>query len=719
MRWKIFSYSSALLVFLIVATLVFVTVRSRVYVDERVSESLANSRERIAKVTGDRNAMLNSTATLVASFPELKALLDTDTETVRDFLVSYQRENRRSELLIALDANGRVVARTDEITPVPIPEVLRRWVQPVLRDGQAEGAFVTGKDIYLGVAVPAEAGDKLFGYVIAGALINDDFAESLASNNSEIVLVSDRILGSTLAANTPWKTSDAWRKSLRSDGTLRATIGREEYIATVSSLGDQGPLVTAIILQSLDRAMEPYRNIQIGLLVLGLLVTGAGIAGSAVLARTITSPLGKLLQATKEVASGKLEHRIDVATRDEIGDLAKSFNLMLDERQKMDLQIRQSQKMEAVGRLAGGVAHDFNNLLTVIIGRAEMLMGRMGPTNPLFEDVGLILESSERASGLTRQLLAFSRRQVLQPQILDINSFLNRMANMVRRLIGENIELVLEFGPAMKCIKADPSQMEQVVMNLVVNARDAMPDGGRLVIRTREVRFSEPCVMAQMSIPSGDYVVLEVEDSGIGISDEIRPHLFEPFFTTKDPSRGTGLGLSTVYGIVRQSDGYIDVDGQLNRGAKFSIYLKAYENIEVPVILPKTPINVSGSETILLVEDEDSVRQLVKEILSSFGYRVLMADSGGEAISICQGYEGNIDLLISDVLMAHMNGPTLASHLRQMRKDLRVLFISGYAERAEGLLAENSAFLQKPFTIQELGGKIKEVLSAPRPAALG
>ncbi len=717
MRWKIFLYSSALLVTLIVATLLFVTFRSRVYVDARVTEALANSRERILKVKGDRKATLLSTASLVASFPELKALLDTDTDTVRDFLLAYQRENRRSELLVALDPEGRVIARTDEEAPVPIPEVRSHWLQPVLDAGEAEGFFVTGTEIYLAVAVPAEAGDKLFGFVIAGTRINNEFAASLTSNNSRIVIVSDRILGSSVSRTMSWNTIGDWLAIPHStDGTKRVTVGREQFIATDFALSDQSPPVLAIILQSLDQATEPYRNIQLGLLVLGLLVTAAGIAGSALLAETITSPVARLLQATKEVASGKLEHRIDVDTGDEIGELATSFNHMLDERQRLELQIRQSQKMEAVGRLAGGVAHDFNNLLTVIIGRAEMLMGRMGTSSPMFDDVGLILESSERAANLTRQLLAFSRRQVLQPRILNLNAFLSRMGNMVRRLVGEDVELHLELAPDLKRIKADPSQVEQVVMNLVVNARDAMPSGGKLIIRTVDVQLAEPRVNAHMSVPEGSYVLLEVQDSGMGISDEVRPHLFEPFFTTKDPSKGTGLGLSTVYGIVRQSNGYIDVETGPHQGSRFQIYLPAFDDLDVPAPSPKAPMVLAGTETILLVEDEDSVRHLAAEILTSFGYKVLKAASGADAIAICDSYEHPIHLLISDVLMAQLNGPELAARIRILRPTVRVMFISGYTERAENLLAGDAAFLQKPFTMRELGEKVKEVLSASRPA---
>jgi PAS domain S-box-containing protein len=367
-------------------------------------------------------------------------------------------------------------------------------------------------------------------------------------------------------------------------------------------------------------------------------------------------------------------------------------------------QLRQSQKMEAVGRLAGGVAHDFNNLLTAIIGRSELILGSLGEGTDARSDVQEIREAADRAASLTGQLLAFSRKQVLEPKTLDVNVVVAGLEKLLRRLIGEDVELVNIPAPKVGAVKADPGRLEQVVLNLAINARDAMPDGGRLTIGTADVELAE-----------GPHVLLEVSDNGVGMDAQTRSRAFEPFFTTKEPGQGTGLGLSTVYGIVEQSGGHISVESELGRGTTFRIYLP---RVEGPIDSPGLPTSAmprKGSETVLLVEDERIVRTLVGKILEQAGYTVLAVDHPLAALETSERHEGPIDLVLTDVVMPQMGGHELAGRLSSSRPEAKVLYMSGYTESAalvNGANGNSVAFLQKPFTAASLAQKVREVLDA-------
>ncbi len=377
-------------------------------------------------------------------------------------------------------------------------------------------------------------------------------------------------------------------------------------------------------------------------------------------------------------------------------------------------QLVQAQKMEAVGRLAGGIAHDFNNLLTVILGRSYMLLRGLEPDDPDRRALGLIQHTGERASALTRQLLAFSRKQVLQPKVLDLNSVVAGVEPMLRRLIGEDIELVTVPSPDPASAKADPGQLEQVILNLAVNARDAMPRGGRLTIETANVEVDEAVATLEADIRPGKYVALAVSDTGIGIDPGIRAHLFEPFFTTKDPGKGTGLGLATVYGIVKQSDGFLRVESEPGRGARFEIYLPWVDETAEALEAAAAPAEVrGGAETVLLVEDDDGVREMTREILELLGYAVTEARDGAEALEVAARHAGPIHLLVTDTVMPRMNGPALAERLASIRPETRVLFMSGHTDDAllrHGVVERGEAFLAKPFAADTLGRKVRQVL---------
>jgi PAS domain S-box-containing protein len=407
------------------------------------------------------------------------------------------------------------------------------------------------------------------------------------------------------------------------------------------------------------------------------------------------------------------------AVLDEEGE-AVGFEMIAEditERRSLEQQLRQSQKMEAVGRLAGGVAHDFNNLLTVIKGYSELMLEQTAAGGPLRAEAEEINKAAARAAGLTRQLLAFSRQQVLAPKILDLNAAVGNMEEMLRRLLGEDIELSTVLGPKLGQVKADPGQVEQVIMNLAVNSRDAMSRGGKLTIETANVALDENYLREHGGVKPGSYVMLAVSDNGAGMDEETRSRIFEPFFTTKEMGKGTGLGLSTVYGIVKQSEGYIWVYSEAGHGTTFKVYLpRVDESAEESQKMAALGTGDRGTETILLVEDEDGVRALVKQVLSRQGYTVIETRHGREALKECERHTGPIPLLLTDVVLPQMSGRELAERLKTLRPDIKVLYMSGYTDDAilrHGVIDQETAFLQKPFTTTVLTRKVREVLDQP------
>jgi signal transduction histidine kinase len=402
----------------------------------------------------------------------------------------------------------------------------------------------------------------------------------------------------------------------------------------------------------------------------------------------------------------ELRTRVQAGRR--IVDLQASLAARVKE---LESALSGAQKMEAIGRLAGGVAHDFNNLLTVIISGSDILLDQLSGGEQR-EFVEMIKQAGERGASLTRQLLAFSRRQVLRPELLRLNDLLGDLSKLLGRLIGEDIELVTDLDPGLGWVRADPGQMEQVVMNLVVNARDAMPEGGKLILRTRNVDAAG--ADGPDAVPPGAYAVLEVTDTGCGMDAHVKAHLFEPFFTTKDLHKGTGLGLATVYGIVHQTGGHIRVESEVGRGATFRIYLTRREpEAPAPHAVVAEQVEAGRRETVLLVEDEDAVRAMVRQILLNNSYTVLEARDGEEALRVAAGWPEAIHLMVTDVIMPQTNGHQLADRLRPQRPGMKVLFMSGYTDDAavrQNVADSGQPFLQKPFTPSVLASRVRELL---------
>ena len=467
-----------------------------------------------------------------------------------------------------------------------------------------------------------------------------------------------------------------------------------------------------------------YRTLLAFGLVACIILAGIHVASDRLLLR----PIFQLASASRRLAAGDLGARVAASTTiPELRELAKDFDAMaagLEEREKQRLlsemerkeleqHYHRAQKMDAIGRLAGGIAHDFNNMLTAILGYCELLLDDPKILDSHRDDILEIQKAGKTAAQLTRQLLAFSRREIVEPVVLDLNEIVSSTDKMLHRLVGEHIYMETNLAADLRPVRADRAQIEQVILNLAVNARDAMPDVGRITIETGNMHLPEGIASAYLDAPPGDYVVLAVSDTGSGIAPEVLQHLFEPFFTTKSMGKGTGLGLATVYGIVKQNNGGIDVESTLGRGSTFRIYFPQVEEgvVEAPVTSVERSTN--GKATILIVEDDAGIRDLSAKILGRCGYHVLVAGGGEEAREICERHDGAIHLLLSDVVMPGMTGPMVAEMLTAMRPGLKVVFMSGYTDDVvvrHGVMERGVPFLQKPFTPERLANKIVEVL---------
>ncbi len=410
----------------------------------------------------------------------------------------------------------------------------------------------------------------------------------------------------------------------------------------------------------------------------------------------------------------------DRTLKDKNGDITGILAIGQDitERRNIEEQLRQSQKMEAIGMLAGGVAHDFNNLLTVILGNAQLASMNVVKDESLRKRIEEIKKAGEKAASLTRQLLAFSRKQIVQPKLLDINEVINEMEKMLKHMIGENIDFQTVLGPELWKICADPGQINQIIMNMVINSRDAMLRGGGLTIETANADLNENyfCEHGIKEVP-GHYVMLAVSDTGSGMDKETQEHIFEPFFTTKEVGQGTGLGLSTIYGIVKQNNGFIWVYSEPGKGTTFKVYLPKVKDVE-PEEKEQTPVDDSGgSETVLIVEDDDNLRKFAQRALQMYGYRILDAENGEDALRVCGEYEGQIDLMITDVVMPKMGGREAAERLQHLYPQIKVIYMSGYTDNTivhYGVLAPELNFIQKPFTPKGLARKVRETLESEK-----
>lgn len=576
--------------------------------------------------------------------------------------------------------------------------------------------------------VPFYAFDKKLpaGILLLGSRIDDDFAKKIAKETgSQVVIATGKgvIAVSQRRGDAPVMDLSLARKCLLERQPVffsdRRNFRSYTYVPLII-IDKEFCLVIETDISVVKELLSKNRAemAQWGLIIfLGVALIGA--AFTITLIRPLNDLQEKARQVVKEYSG---DDSSTVPRGNEISTLVRAIHRMVEtmrnhisERTKAEEQLRQSQKLEAIGKLAGGVAHDFNNLLSVITGYSELLLTRLGKEDRGLREIEEIRKAGERAASLTHQLLAFSRRQVLTPKPIRMNETVVNLAKMLKRLIGEHIELVTAVDPNLWTVLVDPAQIDQILINLAVNARDAMPGGGKLSISTSNVEFRSPRIEGESNIPAGQYVALEVTDTGCGMDPATLSRIFEPFFTTKEQGKGTGLGLATVYGIVNQSGGTIRVLSEPGAGTTFLVYFPRARYAGPADEPAGTEIQErSGDETILVAEDEGMVRELVCETLRGCGYTVLEAADGEEAISASGEYGGTIHLLVTDVVMPGMNGLELAAKMTAARPELLVLFMSGYSEEAVaqlGVRGAGEAFLQKPVTPSRLTGRVREILS--------
>jgi signal transduction histidine kinase/ActR/RegA family two-component response regulator len=566
------------------------------------------------------------------------------------------------------------------------------------------------------------------GKVIVGREIDSARAKELARilSNDVVLLDGHHAFATSLS---PLENRELSEQVGPGAATQRLQLGSKRYFASSMELAPgSGNGLKLVVLKSDDEALASIARLNH--LLLGLGITAVILGGMFVyfISNTFTKPLGALMEGVRALEQGDYSYPLAPVGGDELAQVTHAFDSMRStlqnnesQRKLLEDELRQSQKMDALGRLAGGVAHDFNNLLTVIKGNTDLALDQLKPSESARGNCEQISKVADRAASLTRQLLAFSRRQLLQPRVVDLNDLVMESSRLLKRLLREDIEFKVTFGDSLGRVLADPGQIEQVLLNLTVNAADAMPVGGSLLIETHNVIVDDGYALLHPPVKPGRYVMFAVTDSGSGMSAEIKARIFEPFFTTKELGKGTGLGLATVYGIVNQSSGYIHVNSSPGSGTRFEIYLPQTQE-QLPVAQSSEP---SASyrrhrETVLLVEDEGDVRTLTCEFLQAAGYQVLSAADGVEALEIAERLGSAINLLLTDVVMPRMRGTELARHVQEKLPHLKVVFVSGYTEELHATpnSMETGYFLQKPFSRDQLLGKLNEALhpeKSPQP----
>jgi signal transduction histidine kinase/ActR/RegA family two-component response regulator len=562
------------------------------------------------------------------------------------------------------------------------------------------------------------------GTVVVGQELDESSVRDLGRLlSSEIALsYQNQVVVSTL---DPYRQSQLASQLVIHRSANEVLLGRDHYFVgslTLSPEVSDGP--SLMVLRSDSETIAFLDRLNRLLIRVGCVAVFAGIFLAFLISHTFTRPLGTLVQGVHALEHGNFAFPLKVEGTDEVAEVTLAFDRMrhslqksISEREQLEEQLRQSQKMEALGRLAGGVAHDFNNLLTIIKGHSDLLLDWIKNSETPYKSCEQIHKAADRASSLTRQLLIFSRRQVLQPKVLDLNALIQEMDKLLGRLIREDVDFLFVPGATLGAVKADPGQIEQVLLNLTVNACDAMPNGGKLIIETRNITVDESYAQTRPGLQQGSYVLLTTTDTGHGMDATTKTRIFEPFFTTKDVGKGTGLGLSTVYGIVKQSCGFIWVDSTPGEGARFEVYLpEINETADLTVARKTARPTVQGSPTVLVVEDDAAVRDLAVNFLNSSGYRVLAAKDGVEALRLAKQSVYPVSAVLTDIVMPNMRGTELAVWLRELLPELKVIFMSGYMEHNTESRERmtDGQFLEKPFSRDTLLAKVAESLTTPR-----
>ncbi|HEV2420751.1 MAG TPA: ATP-binding protein [Candidatus Acidoferrales bacterium] len=710
-------------------TLLVVGREARHQIDQQIEEQSSRAILMFEAMQHQHEVSLNHKAELLAA---LAAMRDGDPTAVASASADpWQSED--CNLFLMTDAHGKVVALQTTQGDFPIADA-GRLLRQTLYHHATSAWWASGTQLYQVVVRPVtsgvQQGDKNLGAVVVGRVIDAGVASELRRiSSSEVAFLSGRHI--VISTFSPLDENELEKLSGTGPVPQELKIDGQKYVASSVELtegADAAHKVTLIMLKSYSDATAFLDRLNRWLI--GLLLAAVFVGAMLVLfiSDTFTRPLKRLVGGVRALEQGDFEYPLEPQGGDEVAEVTRAFGRMRTtlqaeeaERRKLEDQLRRAQRMEAMGRLAGGVAHDFNNLLTVIKGHSDVLMGKLPAEGDLASSSQQIAKAADRAASLTRQLLIFSRRQATQPRVVDLNMVVSEMGKLLKRLVREDINFLFHPGEPLGHLRSDPCHLEQVIMNLVVNASDAMPSGGKLTIETYDLDVDEKMAQARPPLKSGEYVVLAVTDTGCGMDENIKAHIFEPFFTTKCEGKGTGLGLATVYGAVKQSNGFVLVESEPGNGARFEIFLPRVEEPLDLLFAPKTIVTVPArTETVLIVEDEDGVREMASEFARSAGYQVLAARDGLEALAMAQAASQPVHILLTDVVIPHIRGTQLAASLRERMPQVKIVFMSGYLEsqKEDGVLP-GDLFLQKPFTRDALIEKFEEALAKPKPAKNG
>ena len=718
LRSKFLLSLAVVIVALTAGTLLAVRQSLQAQTQRQVEQGARDALLRFQWMAQQQRSVLGHRAELLAT---LAFMRHGDATTLRDASQDpWQSED--CDLFALIDAHGKITAlqtRTPELSPAAANQV----IGTLLHSSGNREWWVSGPRLYQIVVMPyyqdSPRNTVLLGKAVVGREIDAAKAKDLARVLSSEVLFQS---GANAAVSSflPFQERELSRQLQGPSAPREVRLGEQRFFTVSVELEPNA--LRLVVLESGDQALAALARLNKLLLALGLIAVLAGGLLIYLISDTFTRPLASLVEGVRALEQGNFSYPLAPVGNDEVARVTRAFNSMRHtlehneaERQHLEEQLRQSQKMDALGRLAGGVAHDFNNLLTVIKGHSDLVLERIESTDPIRGSCEQIRKVSDRAAALTRQLLAFSRRQVLQPKVLDLNELIVEMGKLLRRLLREDIEYNIHLGESLARVLADPGQMEQVLLNLTVNAADAMPAGGTLTIGTQNIHIDQLRAKDRPALAPGDYVLLSITDSGHGMTPDIKARIFEPFFTTKELGKGTGLGLATVYGVVKQSSGYIYVDSAPDQGTRFEIYLpQAREQLSAASLAERSRSAGRGRGTVLVVEDQDEVRALTCEFLKSAGYQVLTAADGAEALAVGERLGKTIRVLVADLVMPRMRGTEVARRLQDMLPGLKVVYTSGYIEEfAEDAKAiEGAPFLQKPFSRDALLREVDAVLSS-------
>lgn len=707
------------------ATLFIVGHAAEGQVQKSVEQDARNSVLTFQNLRAERQIELNRSAELFATLPAVKQLMaDENPAKIQDASEVIWRSGD-AQLFALADWKGQILA-LHTVTPGFPRSAAQQMMSNTTGPGDGGGWWfgaghlyqVSSRAIHLGAA----SSQLRLGTVVVGREIDSGVAREVGRialcqvafrYGDQPVVTSLSTLDDAMVAGA--LTSSAARGKI-------VIVGKTYFASSVNLTPGATPQLTLTILKPVDDAMAYLTRLNNTLLILGFCAVFAGALLVFLISRTITHPLDNLVQGVRALEQGNYHYPLGPGTGDEVSEVTAAFDRMRvtlqaneEQNKQLEHQLRQSQKMEAVGRLAGGVAHDFNNLLTVIKGHSDLLELKLGTLSPAQSSIAQVRKAADRATALTRQLLAFSRMQVLQPRVLDLNALIADLNKMLPMLIGEEIEYTFRPGDSLARVKADPSQIEQVLVNLAVNAKDAMPKGGKLTINTRNILLDAHYARSHPPVVPGRYVLLTVADTGCGMDEQTRAKIFEPFFTTKELGKGTGLGLSTVYGVVKQSGGYIWVDSTPHLGTRFEIFLpQSSETAPLPSEHEPAAKYSPAKGTVLLAEDEEAVRELAGEFLRSSGYKVIEGKDGLEALEKAERESEPIDILVTDVVMPRMRGTELAQRLKRIYPAVKIVYMSGYLEHngEDGFIAD-AAQLQKPFSRDSLLEKLRDAAGEP------